>query len=207
VMPLSGSATARVIVTSAHHYSYPDHVAVLDGKTGSLISDYWHRGHLRHIALLDLDLDGERQPAVVLGGVNDAEEYRQATLVVFDRRKLAGGSQNPQGKPYFEKLAPGTERAEVFFPKTPLSRGYEFNIASYVRAVGDQLAAEVTEDIDERGPNYLIYEFDRSLRSTNVIFSDQLLQRYAELRDPTKESPDAMARRLQSEVKVVRRVK
>jgi hypothetical protein len=83
------------VVSSNHHWSFPNQVAVLDGKTGKLLSEYWHRGHLLHMTITDIDGDGE--PEVLLGGVNDAPEYKQATLVVFKVPMISGASKNPAG--------------------------------------------------------------------------------------------------------------
>lgn len=107
------SKTKSVVVSSVHNYSFPTQVALLDGKTGRLLSDYWHRGHLLHLAIADLDGDGE--PEILLGGVNDALEHRQATLVVFDQHNLSGSSRNPQGKTYFKDWLRARRNTSYFF--------------------------------------------------------------------------------------------
>jgi hypothetical protein len=122
---------ARIVVSSNHHWSFPDQVAVLDGRTGRLLSEYWHRGHLPHMALADLDNSG--RPEVLLGGVNDAPEYSQATLVVFDDRKIAGASCDPRGAVDFQGMAPGTEKHIIFFPRSLISQNEEFNRVVDVR--------------------------------------------------------------------------
>jgi hypothetical protein len=63
----------RVVVSSLHYWSYPNQVVVLDAN-GKVQGEFWHRGHLDHIAVTDLDDDGE--PEIILGGVNDAPEYK-----------------------------------------------------------------------------------------------------------------------------------
>jgi hypothetical protein len=77
-----GTKAMQVIVSSNHNWSFPNQVAVLDGTSGQLLSEYWHRGHLLHLALADLE--GNGRLSALLGGVNDAPERKQATLLAFD---------------------------------------------------------------------------------------------------------------------------
>jgi hypothetical protein len=46
------------------------------------------------------DIDGDGEPEILLGGVNDALEYKRATLVIFDHRNISGASKNPNGGVY-----------------------------------------------------------------------------------------------------------
>jgi hypothetical protein len=122
ISPRSGPG--RVVLTSVHYWSFPSQVVVLDAA-GKLVGEFWHRGHLRHLGVADLDGDGV--PHVLVGGVNDAPEYKQATLLAFDPAAVSGASCSPTGQPYFHGFSPGTQRAEIFFPRTPVSRDQEFN--------------------------------------------------------------------------------
>jgi len=172
------SRVARVVVSCFHHWSFPNQVVVLDAKTGRILSEYWHRGHLPHIAVADLDGDGE--PEVLLGGVNDAPEYDRATLVVFDHRRIAGAARDPQGRVYFEGMQPGTEKRIVYFPRTPLSQGQEFNRVKEIMAASGRIDVGVAEGISE-GSSMVIYQFDYSLGPLNVSFEDRAYQLYREL--------------------------
>ena len=196
--------SARVVVSSNHHYSFADQVAVLDGKTGRLLSEYWHRGHLLHLAVTDLDGHGE--PSVLLGGVNDAPEYKQATLLIFDCLHISGATRNPRGGVYFQGMQPGSERCVVFFPRTPISKDQEFNRVVDLRVTANNITVAVAEGI-----GYIlaqvIYEFDHSLQLLNAMLSDDLQQRYALMQKNGElpvETPEVIAERLKGQVKIVR---
>jgi hypothetical protein len=180
-------------------------VAVLDGRTGNLISQYWHRGHLRHIDAADLD--GGRTPVVLLGGVNDAPEYKQATMLAFDGGRISGVCRGPNGSPYFQGMAPGTETARVFFPRTPVGAGREFNIVSHVRVNDGRITVMVKESILENDTEYVIYDLDRAFQVLNVTLSDTFQESYRKLQEAGKlprESVYAFADRLGKAVKVIR---
>jgi hypothetical protein len=187
----------RVIVTSFHHVSFPNQVAVLDGRTGKLISEYWHRGHLRHIEAAELN--GGPTPLVLLGGVNDAPEYKQATMLAFDRGQISGVCRNPNGAPYFQSMAPGTETVRIFFPRTPVGAGKEFNIVSHVRVNDGRITVMVVESIIEPDTTYVVYELDHSFKILNVTLSDTFQENYSRLQLSGKvrnESMNTVADRL-----------
>ena len=57
---LTAKTPARIVVSSFHDPLYPDQIAIV-GPNGKTISEYWHSGHLEHLALADLDGDGNRR--------------------------------------------------------------------------------------------------------------------------------------------------
>ncbi|MGD0773695.1 MAG: hypothetical protein ABSC05_12815 [Candidatus Solibacter sp.] len=199
----TASTPGRVVVTSVHNWSFPCQVAVLDGKTGKAVSEYWHHGHLLHMAVADIDGDGE--PEILLGGVNDADEYKQATVVVFDHRRIAGASSNPKGEVYFQGMTAGTEKAIILFPRSPISKDEEFNRVSNLRAANGRIVVSVAEGVGEGDPP-ILYELDYSFRPTNAVFSGQLVQRWHVLQEAGKIRKDSLTEmpgRLQAEVKVI----
>ncbi len=195
----------KIVASSHHNWSFPNQVAVLDAKTGELLGEYWHRGHLWHTAVVDLDGDGE--PEVLLGGVNDAPEYKQATLVVFDHRRISGASRDPAGRAYFHGMELGTEKAEIFFPRTPISRNEEFNRVSAVEVESDRIRVTVAEGITETAPSVL-YEFDFNLRPINALLVGLSVQNYRQLQEsgasPT-EAPEEIAQGLINKIRVIER--
>jgi DNA-binding winged helix-turn-helix (wHTH) protein len=143
----SKHGSAHIVVSSHHHVGFPNQVANLDGD-GNLISEFWHRGHLSWMEVADLDGDGE--PEVFLAGVNDAPEYKRASIVIFDHRKISGGSRSPLGIGYFKGVGPGTEKAEIFFPRTPLSASQEFNRVVELNVYPNRIMAIVAEGMPAR---------------------------------------------------------
>jgi hypothetical protein len=197
-------APSKIVVSSNHNWSFPNQVAVLDGRSGRLLSEYWHRGHLLHMAMADIDGDGE--PEILLGGVNDAPEYRQATLVVFDNRRISGSSKDPAGGVYFQGMAQGTEKRRIFFPRTPVGMHFEFNRVSLVRVAPGRITVSVVESTDENDPCYVVYELDFNLKPINAGLSNGLMERYQQLQDSghlPKEPLAAIAERLKSEIRVI----
>lgn len=208
VYPAVGGDAPKVVVTSNHHFSYPCQVVVLNGNTGKMTGEYWHRGQLRHILIADLQ--GQGVPQIILGGVNDAEEYRCATVLIFDHLHLVGGSCGPNGKPYFEGLSKGQEEVEIFFPRTPLCQGKEFNIVRHLGLAGNRLNVEVAEDIAETllETGYVMYEFDPDLSRVHVMLGNQFNEKYREYQAHKRdvyENLESLSQRLQREVKVRRR--
>lgn len=167
VKPKTGSP--HIVVSSHHHVSFANQVADLDGN-GKLISEFWHRGHLTLVEVADLDGDGE--PQILLAGVNDAPEYKRASIVIFDHRRISGGSRSPRGLGYFSGVGAGTEKAEIFFPRTPLSVSQEFNRVVELNVFPNRIQAIVGEGILLKEANLVFYELDYGLNVKSVTLND-----------------------------------
>lgn len=196
--------TPRIVVSSNHFWSFPDQIAVLDSN-GSVVGEFWHRGHLRRMAIGDINGDGI--PEIVFAGVNDAPEYKQATALVFDAQSISGASSSPTGERYFRGFDAGTEKAEMFFPKTPLCLGQEFNTVSNLMIKAGRIVAFVAEGIHDNSP-YVVYEFDSQLSVINVTLSNEARAIYRSLEAKGEIPPNSIEAdeaRLKREVKVLRR--
>jgi hypothetical protein len=191
-----------VVLSSNHNWSFPDQVAVLDGDTGKLLSEYWHRGHLLRIAAANLD--GSGRPSVLLGGVNDAPEFKLATLVIFDRCRIFGSSRNPKGESYFRGMGAGPERV-VLFPRTPVNRDQEFNRVTQLFVSGGRITVVVAEGIDEQSAPQVIYELSLGLKPLRVSFEGRFFERYRVLQESGKvrQSLDELAQTLIHGVRVI----
>ena len=108
----------------------------------------WKAIALRHLATADLDGDGE--PEIPAGGVNDVPEYKQATLLVFDPSRLAGATPNPRGGSYFQGMAPVSPKRTIFFPKTAVSQREEFNRLCDIRVQKERIMVDAEERNKDR---------------------------------------------------------
>jgi len=201
----SKSGPARVVITSVHYWSFPNQIAVLDAG-GKLVGEFWHRGHLTHISVSDLRGDGA--PQVLLGGVNDAPDYKQATLLMFDPGAVAGASCAPTGESYFQGFAPGTQEAEVFFPRTRINRDQEFNRVNSIIIADRRITVTVAEGTSELSTSFVLYDFDFHLNIISVFVSDPIKARYHEMEvngEIRRGSIDGEGERLKQQVKVLRR--
>ncbi len=206
VLHLPGANAARVVIVSAHHWSFACQVTVLDGATGRLISEYWHRGHLPHLAIADLDHDG--LPEVLVAGVNDAPGYKQATVLIFDGRQISGACRDPNGQSYFHDMPLGSEKAVLFFPRTAATAGHEFNIVSGLRVNEDRIVVSVNETGSAVEPYWTIYEFDHTLNPVSLLLSFELQQLYSSpdrSRRPLPSLTDEITDRLKREVEIIKR--
>ncbi len=203
VFVVPGSARSQVVVSSVHNWSFACQIAVLDGESGQLISDYWHRGHITDVLAQP---DGDEHPRILVAGVNDAPEYKCATLVAFGHRRISGSACDPQGQPYFRGMDRGTEISTVYFPKTPVGMQQEFNLAGHLIAAGGRVRLTVHEGLFLSDP-YVLYELDYNLQPITAVLSGALIAEYKKLQIVGKvpvESPYVTAERLMRQVKVVK---
>lgn len=143
VVPYHGQ---QAIVVSSHHgVYYPTQVALLSAE-GRVISEYWHPGHLRQMAFLDLDHLGA--PLLYLGGINNAEH--RATLLAMTPDQLRGTAreQNPAYQFQDLPIAPATMR--LLFPHACLTETLPYNQVSHIEQMGKTLIVSVVENYEDR---------------------------------------------------------
>ncbi|MGA8030356.1 MAG: hypothetical protein WB992_24700 [Bryobacteraceae bacterium] len=173
------AANTRIVISSNHYKDQPDQVAMLN-SVGHVVGEYWHPGHLLHMALADLD--GNGKPVLLLGGVNNG--YHQATLVVLDPLRVRG-IISPRGlpDPRFELIGmqPAKEKAVIFFPRSCLSQQQSFTRVGDVRVTEQRIVVVVAEGTDEIGDPQLIYEMDYQLRLQDVSPTDSYVRRHRAL--------------------------
>lgn len=170
----------RVVLSSSHYLNQPNQVAVLDSH-GRIAAEYWHPGHLTHMAQADLDGSGRRD--VLLAGVNNGNH--QATLVVLDPLSLSGvitPAVMKDDRFRLLNMSASHEKAVVFFSRSSISLGQPYTRAADVH-VTDQhrIVVTVAEGTSENNPGF-VYEFDFALRVVNVVpTGDQVRQLYDSL--------------------------
>ncbi len=173
-LPRTRLSDAAIIAAAIHVQGHASQIAKLD-LDGNVKSQYWHSGHLAHLASADIDGDGV--PEVLAGGVNNG--YRKATLVVLDLRSIVGASTQPPGdRRQIQNVPTGTEKTVIFFPQSCITQlNAEYNRVYHVRVYDDSIQVFVMEDVSESHPRapYIIYSFDRSLHLVRVTVSDQFV--------------------------------
>jgi transcriptional regulator with XRE-family HTH domain len=175
VIPVEKSY-AHILVSSHHYLHNPNQIAMLDPR-GSLISEYWHSGHLYAAAHADLNNDGVEE--ILLAGVNNG--YRQATLLIFDSRNISGASSQP-GR-HILGFPPGTEKVVMLFPRTCVSKNAPYTRTMEVRITRERrIVLAVCEGLSEQqNPGAMIYELDYDLRIVNCRPTSQLQESHRTL--------------------------
>lgn len=161
VIPVK-DAGLQILVSSNHYLHNPNQVALLR-PDGTLVSEYWHSGHLYSVAHADLNGDGVEE--ILLAGVNNG--YRLGTLVIFEARSVSGASSQP-GRQIFG-FPPGSEKAVVLFPRTCVSKDASYNRVLELRITRERrIVIAVAEGVSEaRNPGVMIYELDFNLNVVN----------------------------------------
>jgi hypothetical protein len=154
---IDGDGRQEIFVLSLHAPDWPCQLAVLD-VSGKKIGEFWNAGNLKDIVFHDLDGDGREE--MIVCGVNN--EYKGGCLVVFDPRRMAGGS--PQSGDFvLGGIGPGSMLYYVTAPYT------DVDLATR-RAVGCFASVAITENdwIEALAEDGLFYDFDFGLRCVQV---------------------------------------
>jgi hypothetical protein len=159
----------RIVVSSGHTMYYANQIALVDGN-GKTLSEYWHSGHLYHIALANLG--DQNQQEIVATGVSNG--YRQATLVVLDPDRVSGAStEAARPEVQIHGMGIAREKYRLLFPRSDLNR----NLAVYNQGLeptvdGERIQLRVMEC--ELLPRCVVlYEFDKGLALVMVVPDDQ----------------------------------
>lgn len=170
--------SSEVLALASHRPWFPNVLVRLDARTGVLKSEYWHHGMLPYYVQKDLDGDGVEE--LLLGGQNN--RLMQASLAVFDPRKVKGHGPAPPGLAP-EGVAAGTEKYYLLFPASDLKKYWSdiTNEVSGVKIMEDGLIQVI---VSERVPfpvkkeslspygGQLYFYFDSSMQCVRVRPSD-----------------------------------
>lgn len=157
-----------IVVSSSHYKFYPDQVALLS-PDGKLIGEYWHSGHLSHVAVGDLNNDGTSE--IYLTGIDN--EYRMATMVVLDPDKVNGASPQTDARYQLLDMPLAAERARFFFRPTCIGRALQpYNIGGRIAIRDDGMAVSVWEKIQEPSAVGIDYEFGPDLTLRGITPPD-----------------------------------
>jgi hypothetical protein len=135
----------------------PSQIAILDSN-GKALSEYWHSGGLRDMALADLDGDGREE--IIATGVAHGFDA-QATLVVLDSERVSGASKEVQPDSQIHGVGIAQERLRLLFPRSDLNRAsFRFNMATEPTVEHGNLRLKVLECLAPVGCP-VRYEFDK----------------------------------------------
>lgn len=167
------------IVAAAHHNSWNPNVLLrLDGKSGKLVSEFWHPGELREFGHKDLGHDGVED--LVYGGQNNRLQH--ACVTVFDPRTIVGSAPAPEE--YYPKEFPaGTEKYYVIFPASDLKQ-FATDITNEVSGLqisNDRIIEVIVNEPLATYGGTLYYYFDSSLTCINVRPSDSFTAAHNQL--------------------------
>jgi hypothetical protein len=166
----------RIVVSSINFPWFPDQIAILDSH-GRITSEYWHSGHLRYLALADLDGDGREE--IVATGINNG--YHQATLLVLDPDHLSGASAEPE-RPEVQLHGMGVarERLRLLFPRSDLNKAlFAYNAAAEPTVEHGSIRLEVQECT--LPPDCLVwYELNKDFRVSTAFAGEDFRKAHAE---------------------------
>jgi hypothetical protein len=184
-----GDGSADVVAFATHRPWFPNVIVRLDARTGAFKSEYWHNGMLPYYIQKDLDGDGIQE--LLLGGQNN--RLMQASLAVFDPRKVEGHGPAPAGFAP-EGIAAGTEKYYLLFPGSDLKKFWSdiTNEVTGVKLMEDGLIQVIVAEkvpfpvkMEDPAPNggTLYFYFDSSMRCVRVRPSDAFSGLHGRYRD------------------------
>jgi len=183
----------RIVVSSIHDPWWPNQIAVLDSN-GKTISEYWHSGHLDHLALADLDGDGREE--IVATGISNG--YHQATMIVLDSDRVFGASvEAARPELQIHGMGSAQERLRLLFPRSDLNKAlFVYNAAGEAAVENGGIQLSVKECLQPPGC-LMWYQFDRQFHLLTAYadegFRTAHAQFYAKGKDAHSFSPKEQA--------------
>jgi len=168
-----GPGKGLAVIFISIHELYSPLQAVLLSPQGKVLTQYWHSGHVRELAVGDMDGDGRDE--IYLSGVSNS--YKAPTLVVLDPLTMAGASREENPDYQFQGFPPPHEIARILLPVSRPARGLsEFGVATRIRLLESAVAVDVSEApwMEARAMNGLltIFHFSPALELTQVAVGD-----------------------------------
>jgi hypothetical protein len=193
VPPSITSPEPRLVITANQQLEYPMQVVLLS-RSGKVLREYWHSGHLTDLRLIDANRDG--RPEIWLSGI--ANGYKAADVVVLDPDSFDGASTEEVERYQLLGFRPPREMLRAIFPRTELSQKFSsYNSGQGVIQKDGKPVIGVQEASDPALSAAVLYEFGPDLRVSGIMFGDSnigLLRRlYSEGKvsspDPESERP------------------
>lgn len=152
---------------------YPAQVVLLNPTTGELISEYWHPGYFKAVALWDADGDGVDE--LLLGGTNNpGHGYGHAALAVLD---IPFTEKSGESTGFFD-VGDSREAAYLLFPRFDVQDAAEEGVMVHDILVRDD---HVVLGIGRWPSKYVYYYLGRNLELLDVRPSDGFIQEHNRL--------------------------
>jgi len=137
----------------------PSQIAVLNSY-GKTLSEYWHSGGLRDMAVADLEGDGKEE--IIATGLAHGYNY-QATLLVLDPDRVFGASKEVQPEFQIHGFGMAQEKLRLLFPRSDLnSASFQYNFGVEPTVQDGHLRLKVLECVAPIGCP-IWYELDKNL--------------------------------------------
>ncbi|MBN1634420.1 MAG: VCBS repeat-containing protein, partial [Ignavibacteria bacterium] len=174
---IDGDGYFEIIANGHINTVFPNKIYVLD-YNGKEISSYWHAGYISHFRDYDIDSDGAKE--ITAAGVTNKKGYRCGCLIVFDPEFISGNSFDTDPVRDGKK---GLEKYYIIFPKTFMTifNPSNMNDALEITISENKMLVTVSDGPIFQNPidnAFLLYEFDNSLRVTNIIMGNQFQKLY-----------------------------
>lgn len=173
----NGDGYFEIIANGHINTVFPNKIYVLDYQ-GMEISSYWHAGYVSLFRAYNIDKDSIVE--IVAAGVTNMKNYRCGCMIVFDPEFIEGNSFDTDPVGDGKK---GLEKYYIIFPKTFMTifNPSDMNDVWEIAFSENKMLVTVSDgptfpDYNENA--FLLYEFDNSLRVTNVIMSNQFQKLY-----------------------------
>jgi hypothetical protein len=176
VIKATAKQAARIVASSFHDPLYPDQIAIVD-SSGKTRSEYWHSGHLGHVALADLDGDGRQE--IVATGISNG--YHEATLVVLDPDRVFGASaEAARPEIQIHGMGAAEERLRLLFPRSDLNRALSVYNQSEEPTIEAGRIQFSTRECEKYPGCVIWYEFDKNFHLLSVLADDGFRSAHAE---------------------------
>jgi hypothetical protein len=142
-----------------------------------IVAEYWHSGHLEHMALASLD--GDRSEEIIASGVSNG--YHQATLVVLDRDKIFGASSElARPELQIHGMGAAKERLRLLLARSDLNSTLSvYNMGQEVIVDGGLIRFSVMEC--QLLPRCVIeYTLDKDFQLVAAVADDQFRSAHKE---------------------------
>jgi hypothetical protein len=161
-----------VVVVGAHYIDEPTQVSVLDAADGSVISQYWHLGHIGTepglLAVADVNQDGS--PELYLVGISNA--HHRATLVVLDPLTMRGAAEEQNGLPQLQGFGRPNEIARILFRRSAMNvADSEWNIGERVWVTPESVTVSIGETFRSDVEAAVIYDLSLDLSYTRLTLN------------------------------------